>query len=673
MAGKRIGGGFFGYNFNLLLIRDWADSRLPAAVAGLEPGHLRIPGGTIADYWDWNRGAIIAGSPADYRLREIPYSEEQRGITGATLDAIAPAFRASGSEAIFVMNVLTSSLRSELDRIQQSVDAGIRITRVEIGNEQYFSLPNDTLRFPRPADYATLARTWAEAIRGRFPEVEIAVIGWIDMDRARAGNATRELNWNQALIDSGVLSVVDAIAFHPYIEPRETRSTLLRTPAEAAAEIAYHFDFSRAQLDQAVLRDLPPDLRFWITEYSTAEFNGTPVVGGTWVQALSNLGRALIYADDGRVDALTLHVLFGSTQWQSLVSPAFPVAIDQGRGGTSVPAEAFALTANGYAATLMGRMLGPEGGLFWGFDPTPGAAGDPTVGGRLIRADGSSAILVVNGSAEPVRLNSPVAGLGRAEMLTITDGNPWNSIYRPDQISGATVTVGNTAALDLPAFSAALLELPALRLGAGDDVVRDLIGDDAIDGGAGRDIVFFAGPGRDYTVSIIAGTVTVRRLEAVDTVRDVEILVFTDAIRLVDRPVMTGPLFDAAFYLDQYPDVARAVTAGWIATAWDHFTAFGQGEGRAPNALFDAAFYLERNPDVAGAVQTGALRSAVEHFLRFGAQEGRSPGPLFDSARYLDANPDVAAAGMGALAHFLQFGHAEGRTASPADLGWLFQ
>ncbi|MGE0312632.1 MAG: glycosyltransferase [Lautropia sp.] len=74
------------------------------------------------------------------------------------------------------------------------------------------------------------------------------------------------------------------------------------------------------------------------------------------------------------------------------------------------------------------------------------------------------------------------------------------------------------------------------------------------------------------------------------------------------------------------------------------------------SGLFDRAWYLNAYPDVAAAGTPALL-----HFLRRGLAEGRSPGPDFDTAFYLDANPDVAASATPALLHYLRHGKREGR------------
>lgn len=83
----------------------------------------------------------------------------------------------------------------------------------------------------------------------------------------------------------------------------------------------------------------------------------------------------------------------------------------------------------------------------------------------------------------------------------------------------------------------------------------------------------------------------------------------------------------------------------------------------AGSGLFDRAWYLERYPDVAG----GSM-DALQHFVRFGWKELRDPGPDFSASRYLRENPDVAQAGLNPVLHFIEFGQAEGRSSRKSKL-----
>lgn len=115
--------------------------------------------------------------------------------------------------------------------------------------------------------------------------------------------------------------------------------------------------------------------------------------------------------------------------------------------------------------------------------------------------------------------------------------------------------------------------------------------------------------------------------------------------------IRASGLFDAAWYLENYPDVAARKV-----DPLRHYVEHGAREGRDPNRLFSSSWYLANNPQVAKAGL-----NPLAHFVTRGAREGRSPGPLFDTKWYLDAYPDVARSGTNPLLHFLRHGAREGR------------
>jgi GT2 family glycosyltransferase len=110
-------------------------------------------------------------------------------------------------------------------------------------------------------------------------------------------------------------------------------------------------------------------------------------------------------------------------------------------------------------------------------------------------------------------------------------------------------------------------------------------------------------------------------------------------------------LFDAAYYLSTYPDVAdRHLEPA------QHYATSGWQEGRDPHCLFDTSFYLEHNPDVA---QAGV--NPLWHYITSGWKDGRDPHPEFDTSFYLTENPDVANTCGNPLCHYVACGRAEGR------------
>jgi ADP-heptose:LPS heptosyltransferase len=74
------------------------------------------------------------------------------------------------------------------------------------------------------------------------------------------------------------------------------------------------------------------------------------------------------------------------------------------------------------------------------------------------------------------------------------------------------------------------------------------------------------------------------------------------------------------------------------------------------SGLFDAAWYLTQYPDV-----DHTKIDPLTHFLTIGADEGRQPSPGFDTKWYLTQNKDVAESKLNPLVHYILWGKQEGR------------
>ncbi|MCB8876452.1 glycosyltransferase [Acidisoma silvae] len=105
--------------------------------------------------------------------------------------------------------------------------------------------------------------------------------------------------------------------------------------------------------------------------------------------------------------------------------------------------------------------------------------------------------------------------------------------------------------------------------------------------------------------------------------------------------------FDADFYRESYPDIARAGI-----DPLQHYVSWGVYEGRDPNAFFSNTWYLLQNPDV---MEAGI--QALHHYATFGVAEGRDPHPNFDVGFYVDQVPEARSE---PLLYHLRFGRARG-------------
>lgn len=100
------------------------------------------------------------------------------------------------------------------------------------------------------------------------------------------------------------------------------------------------------------------------------------------------------------------------------------------------------------------------------------------------------------------------------------------------------------------------------------------------------------------------------------------------------RPPRSALLFDDVWYLAAHADVAQAVRAGRLKSAYQHYRRFGRAEGRAARFheytfdpafvdQFDEAWYEAQYPDVRQAVASGEISSALEHYHEHGRFELR--------------------------------------------------
>ena len=121
------------------------------------------------------------------------------------------------------------------------------------------------------------------------------------------------------------------------------------------------------------------------------------------------------------------------------------------------------------------------------------------------------------------------------------------------------------------------------------------------------------------------------------------------------RRLWASPIFDAAWYLTRYGDVAAAKIDPAL-----HYLRAGAAEQRDPGPFFSTAYYLTNYADVAEQHLNPVL-----HYLANGAAEGRNPSALFATRHYVDAHPEIAANGRNPLEHFLTTGRAAGWRAPP--------
>ena len=83
---------------------------------------------------------------------------------------------------------------------------------------------------------------------------------------------------------------------------------------------------------------------------------------------------------------------------------------------------------------------------------------------------------------------------------------------------------------------------------------------------------------------------------------------------------------DEDWYLETYPDIRDAISAGAQVGAAEHFRRFGYYEHRMPyKIMVDETWYIEAYPDVKSGIDIGHFPTAQAHFELLGYKEGRFP------------------------------------------------
>lgn len=349
------------FNVESVQISSWESPEFLAAANQLRPKVLRIPGGEVANYWDWQRGGIIT----DERIAEEALPDglpeymryEARDYTSSKLSDYKAGLYATNSQALFVLNMLTSDLSEQIDMLSAAAKAGIEIKYIELGNEYFFGIPNYADKFPTPAAYGEEAKVWIKYLRDIFPGVEIAVFGVVPA----ADSSQRESSWNQALLETA-LPEADAITLHIYSKTGLDPNGFSNQGYPAFDESNFSTIFSEPFKLWAQLRDrpqyqlIPNDKEIWITEFNLIEdifgnnASRLPRVMGTWGHGLYALSMNLMFLEDERITLTCNHDLVEDFKFGAILPREDSFKITPERSFPVVP---MSLSASGQALQMV--------------------------------------------------------------------------------------------------------------------------------------------------------------------------------------------------------------------------------------------------------------------------------------------------------------------------------
>lgn len=435
---------FFGANMGAAMVVKHPEP-LPAFVGALSDlglSTIRFPSGTYGNWYNWSSGEMLP-----------PYAPTAAPTTLADLAAMLKA-AGPGTRPIFMLNMLTMDVSSQLAMLRAARAMGLDTSLVELGNEFYLQHnPAYAKVYPTGAVYGRAVNAWVTAIRAEFPASSIAII-----TTASAGGGGSA--WNTDLFSALAPGLENLYAtMHEYHPSGLSCAGCPLTPARAAAMVN-HTAVIAAQMAAAVAA-LPPSVAgVWVTEWSLdANGNATQkeaLVYGTWAEGLFCAALALRYVAIERVVLMDKHALIGDATAGQLFSGADDFNVP-GTPNKSLPTTPWTRTASGWSLGLLGdAAVGAT-------TAAPVALGGAGAGAAFFLPGGAARGALLNGGAAPLQVAADAlaaAGLGACTTAKSLSADPTKGINNEGAGAVAVETApvaSSGVAVTLPPWSVTLL------------------------------------------------------------------------------------------------------------------------------------------------------------------------------------------------------------------------
>lgn len=316
-----------------------SDSNFDAVTTAAALDIFRFPGGTTANYWDWQKGWVLDDA-------DLPASGQQfagQNPTPWLLEDLAAYCTSTGVTPVFVVNIATSDLQYQLDMLSHAASLGLPISYVELGNEFFWAGQADL--FASVADYAAKASDWADAIKTAYPDAEIATVAWDGNSLYPAG--PRPAGWNAGMSATlAANSNITAVTMHPYLimKPLQTTYSEFMDPSDPDDQqrlMAFGFK-AHADTVATMDSDIPSGKKLWVTEYNFIDPNH--LMFARWLHGMFVATQTLTMLDESRTAMALQCGLSGPPNFALYQHPVYvPVFANE----FGVTPTAWAITAQG--------------------------------------------------------------------------------------------------------------------------------------------------------------------------------------------------------------------------------------------------------------------------------------------------------------------------------------
>jgi len=278
---KAVNTKIFGVNIGFALARELdKDSGFVQLLRAMHPSSLRFPGGTVANWYHPNLPVY------GYKKDEIPhglgvlYHVQSKRNENILYNYIRLS-KAIGSSAVFCANVLTGTIEETLFVLDELKKNKIPILGVELGNE-FNLLPYREKEFTSGTIYANKVKATAQAIRSKYPELKIAIVG-ADLvpDNDKNARSVFMRNWNKQLAAEHFF---DAYVWHFYAncETCDADKKFDSVYLKNVQNMAPFKTDKLTDIGKGFVKIYGKERKFWMTEWN---ISNTSFLENTFTQA----------------------------------------------------------------------------------------------------------------------------------------------------------------------------------------------------------------------------------------------------------------------------------------------------------------------------------------------------------------------------------------------------
>lgn len=318
---------FFGLNGTNILSTEtaWTNGNMRTAVSNMRPSTIRFPGGDTGNWWDWEDGWFIDQNTQFNTCSGLPGHYQSLPQAPSLLEELSEGIGVVGAKPVFMLNMLSSDLTTQLAMLHEAQMLGLPIEYVELGNEFYKEDNCEYAEvFPDTEDYGLLTTEWMNAINDRFPDASISVVGATE----RINSLGRRNEWNDEIEDyfspAGV-DDPDAYTLHPYKGSGLGSTDDCEFIDFTQQWDTYFFDaydiplnLERASEEIDILAGSGPvsNIETWLTEYNL--FDRNYYLYGSWAHAMHTAVMTMSMIDMESPSHVLCHAMIGDATFNTI-------------------------------------------------------------------------------------------------------------------------------------------------------------------------------------------------------------------------------------------------------------------------------------------------------------------------------------------------------------------